>query len=627
MFEFGVRVVLSAGVVFVASAFGYVPFELAWKVALCQVLFAAFITRLEEKGFRNQGTAGFIAAADSLAISVILAGANCLGMLAFLVLVPIADAVRRFGSNTLYMTPLAAASILGSQAMFFGTNIPPAGVLLQTCGVLCVGFLISRATVVIPEEEPVIEQAKVEQSDGFLELREKYRNLREAYVELESKSKQDRVSALLGSCRDIAGSGYFTSLAGKIADLGGVNSAVLYTVAGYDSSLVVRATHGDIPEASATAGLDVDVREATTRLRSDSERAVAALRSDGDFANVPLLFGGKVIGLVSLSADNPSSVQGARHVVEDAAPIIAGLVSEGLRREDSDRRLREAELLYDLASLEGGAHSTLEIGRRFVADIREALQADHVAIWLLEGDEVVCLAREGRDLRILEEMSFAAGHGVNGWVKSGAPDLNLCDVRTDSRFPTSLGLRHRIGSFFASPIGDGKHIEGFVTVVTDRVGGLDLGASPIMSTACHELGHALFRAKGLHGIMNPGQFKSAMNGQSGAIVILDPIRRDEIASQHGKPAYTHMLRKLTRRIRTMLPTDASLCRRPTGDFIAFLPNVAEQFATSWANEAVAAATMMDIRTPDGSVRIPVVLRAKVAVIDPQNDQLSAELTA
>ena len=69
-----------------------------------------------------------------------------------------------------------------------------------------------------------------------------------------------------------------------------------------------------------------------------------------------------------------------------------------------------------------------------------------------------------------------------------------------------------------------------------------------------------------------------------------------------------------------------MCRHPDGMFMVYLPGASREAATEWANEISSRTPSAGIRTPDGSERIPLQLRVKVAALgskrtSPQINQL------
>ena len=109
--------------------------------------------------------------------------------------------------------------------------------------------------------------------------------------------------------------------------------------------------------------------------------------------------------------------------------------------------------------------------------------------------------------------------------------------------------------------------------------------------------------------------------------MLEPIKRNSLIENYGRPAMTHAFRQFATRIRAKLPSGGALCRKGEGGLVVFLPDANEDFAAEWANDAAATASMIGLRTPDGSARIPLPMRAKVARTSQQDSGFLESKTA
>jgi hypothetical protein len=183
-----------------------------------------------------------------------------------------------------------------------------------------------------------------------------------------------------------------------------------------------------------------------------------------------------------------------------------------------------------------------------------------------------------------------------------------------------------MGSYIVIPMESENGVSGFVSAACNVSGGLGKEAAEVIRLAALELARALFPSKAA-GIMSPGEFHAFMGKKQGFMVLLQPTRRQTIENTFGRPAFAHCLRRLTGRLRLRLPRGAAICRRPEGDFLVFLPNADEETARNWANETVAYASMIGLRTPDGAHLVPLALRARVAPINQQSNEFLQELTA
>jgi GGDEF domain-containing protein len=143
-----------------------------------------------------------------------------------------------------------------------------------------------------------------------------------------------------------------------------------------------------------------------------------------------------------------------------------------------------------------------------------------------------------------------------------------------------------------------------------------------------ELSRAFERISGAKagGLMTPHEFSKATAGREGALVYLEPLRKEQMITNYGFAAYEEALRKLAHQVRAKLPEGCCLCRRDQGDYLAFL-DTTEEFARAWANEVAASASFIALTSSETAKRVPLALRAKVALIAPQSNRLSQEIAA
>lgn len=612
MFEYGIRVLLAGGLVFLAGMTGTPGIDLAWKVAAAEAAMSIFAYQVESKGAMNGGIAGFFAVAEAFALSLLLASVGQLEVFGYLVLIPVLAATIRKGAATASMAPMAAGSIMVSWAIFATTQLPSIAMLIQVAGVMAVGLLVGS-------KAPVIHQIMTAEPEADLELRERLRQLKTSYRDLERKSRRSNLLADLEEARYGTGEAFFDRLAGKLRSLTHAQSVGIYSLAQFEDVMVVRGTSGAFGEILQDAAVAVDTRRSQAFFQSRMQEALHALKTPGDgrsILNITLSDKGRIVGLIALAGEDVGALNEAREPLEELAAQLGQWVVEYQRRDNLRRRARQAEVLYELATLAGGAGSAEAVAERVAADLYELLDVDHLAIYRVEEDVSRQIAYRGASCTLMDYMSFAQGSGLRGWLGTGAPELALFDVRSDERCPVEAAVKQRIGSFFCAPILTDGRVFGYITLGTHRAGGLDVDDLETMRLVSVELARALARLDGekfaVEGIMTPSEFRNHMDSRDGFLVLLEPLKRDQLKEAYGKPAMQFAYRQFGTRVRAKLPTGGALCRKGDGGFVAFLPGANEDFARSWANDAAATASLIGLKTPDGSARIPLAMRAKVA---------------
>lgn len=621
MFEFCARLVIAGVLAFAAGAIPGMDFLATMKVVAVVAAVGAFGYELERRKRRTPGISGLIACADSFAIATLAAQNGTLGWLGFLVLAPIGYAGLVHGARPLSVSAVASGGLLLAQ--YINRGPLDAQVLGQVLGVLLVGMVTGRQREIVREKE--LEGMP----DAMAELKTRYAQLRDAYRELEQNSRRDRATSVLASAMSGDAMGWARRLAVGIADITGSGRVVLYSKAEYGPNLVVRAIEGeDGPEEA----IPLDLRAPLAHHRIAAQEAIAENRSASEhpFEVMMLVHHGQVVGMVQYEHPTQEGLDVARGVLDIAGGTLASLIVDGQRREDTERRRREAELLYDMAALASGAESAAVVATRFCRELMDALRADHVGIYYIELEGPRPLARQGADVRLLENMSFAEGRGLPGWVRIDSPELLLFDVRSDSRCPAGEAIKARVGSYFVLPLEFGSGTFGFLSAATQRTGGLDLGAAETLRIAAAELSHSLSRHREVsvpEGLMTPREFHGHVGSRRGSLVVLDVIRMERLVDLFGRPALSHALRRFSRRMAARLPRGGAICHHSDGSFLAFLPEADETVAALWANELAATASMIGLRTPDGSSRIPLAVRTKVANLDRQSHEIFQSLAA
>ena len=620
--ELSVRLLLSGALVFVAGWLGpgSHAFTFAAGLAAVHAAWAGLANRLEARGLVGPRVAAGFGAADAGLLAALLIGLGPLGQwqvtLAGGVALGPALAIRRLGAPRLIA--LAAPVALAGAALAageIGRTLPALG----ACALASLAVLMS-SPLPSPLSQSAIQspEAETQEDEVLLELRLAFRKLREAYRELEASTRRERLLAGLGDATLVGTGSPFERVAERLRKLCGASGLVIYTVAGYDDLFTVRAAVGDLPPSQSLQPLEVSAKLAPGAIREQADVLLDSLRGETPGTNVPLMHEGRVVGVVAASLARPD--EKAHAILDQAAPWVAALVADQSRRETVERRLKETELLYGLATATDGASGRADMAARAVRDLKEMLGADAVSIALVEDGVLVPLASEGLRAPILEAMSFGAGGGVGGWVAVGAPEIVMPDVRGDARCASQEALRARIGSFVAIPMNILGELGAVLCAATSRVGGLDVGHIETLRAAAAEIGRRfgqpLTKGADGDGLLLPTEFATRLL-RGGALVTLDPMRLDHHEAVFGRPALAHALRTLGHRVKARLPEGAAACRTPEGRLLVWLPEASESQAIAWANETAAVASMIGLRTPDGTRRIPIAVRAKAALLEAQ----------
>ncbi len=628
MVELSVRLLVSGLLTFLCGWLAPGEFGFALGVAGVHAAVAGLANRLVARELVGPRTAAVLGWTDAALLAALVARFAPLGLptvaLAGLPALGPALAARLRGGPTILGAPVAPIALGGALSLERGGAY--LALPLVACGLASLVLVAGGGRAPAPspalagEPERPSGPSADEEDGAILELRLAFRKLRDAYRELERTSRRDRVLAGLGEAKAGGDGTLFARVAERLRKLSGADGLALYTVALYDDLFVVRAAVGELSPSQTGQPLEISARGAAASVREGADALLATLRDGAPGTNVPLVHEGRVVGVLAATCANPDAVPKVAAVLEGAGAYVAALVVDGTRRESVERRLKETELLYGLATGTDGAAGRADAAARAVRDLKEILEADHVSVHLVEGDRLTPLASEGVRAPILEGMSFAGGAGIEGWVRTGAPEIAMPDVRGDARCSAEAALRARIGAFVAVPLTILGEVGAVLCAATSRVGGLDLPQIETLRAAGAELARRLGRpateGEG-DGLLLPSEFAARLL-RGGALVTLDPIRLETHEAAFGKPAVAHAMRTLGHRVRAKLPPGASACRTGDGRLLVLLPDAEESEAIAWGNEMAAVASLIGLRTPDGTRRIPIAVRAKAALVEAES---------
>ncbi len=632
MVELTVRMVLATAALLASGATGTPPFDLTAQGVALFATYSFLLWGLERRGMRNSGVSGLAGAADAAVVAFLMAGAGQIDRLGFLSLTPLVWAVTRHGANALSMAPIVSAWLLVGANLFDGRGWTPT-LLAQAAGVLGIGLLVHRTRQVVTVREvvevPVDRPGEPIVPADYTELRENYRTLRAHARDLERRGKRDRTTVQLLDATENGGENPFLAMARRLREVLNVEGVNLYSFSNQVDAMVVRASAGEVPGALRDTAFPLTTPIADWQARDRLEAAFRAVPYPAAHTSaVVLKDSGRIIGALGLYDSTKGRIHEAADVAAEVADTVGWLLRKLHEREDERRRLRESGLLYEVASVTQGSDTPLTLATRLVREMWDMLRLDHVALHVVDGGSTMTLASEGAAMNVLELLAFPGAAGLPGWLEIGAPEVVLLDARDDERLSHEAALKRRVGSFVVVPLTFGDRPNGFLTAGTHRVNGIGAAELEALRVVAAEAGQALGRLQvgtgQAFGLAAPVEFHRRVTAAgTGHLVYLEVPRRDELEQAHGKTSVDFAVRQLALRLRATLPTGGLLCRRPEGDYIAFLETDDEGAAGQWANSAVATAALVPVSTPDGRVRLPLALKAKVARLSPQSRQTSA----
>lgn len=632
MVELFVRLIASAAVSAWSWLFAPAHSETVLKVAAGFAAFSIFVFLFERRDLRNAGSSGLIAAADAMAIGIVLGALNRLDSVGFLVLTPCAYAAARFGSLPTAMAPIAATALLVGQVLFFPGQDPSPTLYAQMGGVLAVGLLLNHRRIVVTEtievpSHPIEEVTEAPPPDAYMELRESYRSLRDHYRDLSVKSRRDRHAVEIYNLLFDREDRTVESLSSRLREITGADGALLFRLSKIEDVLVVRDLDGNVPEAIAGNSFSVRASQVASSIKGDTESALKALLDDETrprLANVPLRHQGRLEGMLTLFAD-PSQLPGVLETAEEIAPYVAIALHEAERWQNCTRRAQRAELMYELGAVTHGSTTANHLAARTAEALGRMLSPERLSIWWLDGDDALLASHVGTSQDALRVLSFGAGSGIAGWRRSNGPEVWMPDTLQDSRMHRNTAIKQRIRSLIVLPIELDAEPVGYLCMSSSRAGDVDAEAVETLRLAVANLGPALARLRGgeltLEGLVTSGEFQQALGAsESAAIVTLEPLRQDAVIERFGLPTFNQARRRYSLQLCARLPKGGCIRPQADGSFLVLLPNTDSERAKSWANEMAAMASFIGLSV-EGGARVPMAFRARVGerVAEPDAD--------
>ncbi|MEI8281691.1 MAG: hypothetical protein WCG75_04735, partial [Armatimonadota bacterium] len=401
MIELSVRLVLAGLIVFVAGVTGVLPFIPILQLALLQSAVGVFTYIIDRRNLRLPAISGIIACADAVMIEFALATITkspALVTFGFIAFSPIVYSAAKFNANPFLMAPVASAGLVVSYMANNHWQLTNLNVLGCALTFLVVGCLVKPYNKVAPvveylEREIVVQEPSLDWEHVQIieshnaELRSNYRQLKDAYRDLDRKSRKDRIAAILAEANGVANQSGFFFLCDKIAEATGAAGILLYTVANAGDHFIIKGASGDLNESQLTESLAINAKQSIAQVRDQADLLSISLEPNKPTSNVILQFEGKVIGVLTITGKDKDQLFEAQEALQSCISLVASLVMEEQRREGMKRRLTEVEVLYAVVSNAEGANTKSEIAARIARDFQSVLQIEHLSICAIDDDE------------------------------------------------------------------------------------------------------------------------------------------------------------------------------------------------------------------------------------------------
>jgi diguanylate cyclase (GGDEF)-like protein len=356
--------------------------------------------------------------------------------------------------------------------------------------------------------------------------------------------------------------------------------------------------------------------------------------------SAPLRHEGRVLGVVSVQSYEPGAYDDADLELLQAMADVAAVALENARHVARLRRRREeADEMEAVGRALSSSLDTREVLERVITSAQKLLEADGVAVWLLEGT-TARVAASGGPFALPEGLAWDLQGPVYETLVRERRPVVLDDLEESDLVPDHLRPRLRGGGAVGVPLRLGDEVAGVLSAGSARVGEFggdalrvlerlaDQASVALKNARLHQSLHTLSLTDPLTGLPNRRQLDivlmrevaAARRGRQLAVIIFDLDNFKAYNDTRGHLAGDEALRSfgsiLVDESRAM-----NLVARYGGDeFISVLPDSREAGARSYV-ERVEERVEADPLLKPGDVTVS----HGVAFFDPRRMQSAEDL--
>ena len=253
-------------------------------------------------------------------------------------------------------------------------------------------------------------------------------------------------------------------------------------------------TLGALAEAAAPLVLSGEELAREDYGHLDVRRTLASL------AYIPLAAEGVLVGAIEVASyTSPASASllgAASAVAQLAGPAMASAIAEERERNSSLQSITRVTQMYDLEKVFNSNLELESLLATIAAKVQEVMNVQAANVWMVEGDGVTLIAREGADPTCELGQSQGPGDGVAGKI-SDEGEAVLIDDGEDERLRARNAKVEEGGVFslLALPLMDRESLVGVIEVV-NRLDGrpFDEDDQFVLANVCETASNALHNA-------------------------------------------------------------------------------------------------------------------------------------
>jgi GAF domain-containing protein len=216
----------------------------------------------------------------------------------------------------------------------------------------------------------------------------------------------------------------------------------------------------------------------------------------------PLVVGDRVIGVITLDSFTPDSYTPQHEQLAMVFASQAAIAIQNARLFDSaQRRIRDLEIVNDIAQIIGTKLDTQDLLKAIVSQIADKLKCTHCTLFFpqKEKGELLLVPQVTHGVRGEQIMTrrFKPGDGLAGWVFQHGESLALPDAKQDPRFSSAREHRERPRSMLVAPVKVGDRTIGVISADQDEFNWFSESDRRLVDALARQAGIAIERAAAL----------------------------------------------------------------------------------------------------------------------------------
>ncbi len=219
------------------------------------------------------------------------------------------------------------------------------------------------------------------------------------------------------------------------------------------------------------------------------------------WVGLPLVYGEEVIGLLTFDHDQPGFYTPA---TEDLLITLANQAAIAVKNkrllEDTQRRIRDLEIVSEVTQVVNTKLSPQEVFKTIVSQIQKQLNCTHCTIFLPEeenGERVLKPQATSGGREQVMERRFKLGEGLAGWVFQNGESVVLDNVMENAHFAPARERRGEPRSMLVAPVKVGDQTIGVISADQDKYGWFSDNDRLLLDALAQQAGIAIQRSVGL----------------------------------------------------------------------------------------------------------------------------------